>query len=434
MFDANGRHEDHDTEANVATETDWKRAHEELKRLARKQCGLDLEIGRGLLRALRSSAHLKLGFGSFVEYGGRLLGCSPRMVNERLRVAEALEALPAIAAELEEGKLAWSAVRELTRVANPRTEQDWLRAASGRTLREVERCVAGRKSGDRPEDPADPALQKHVLHFEVSAETLATFRGAMGIVRRESSEPLDDDAAILLVARCAFGGPQDEGRASYQVLLHDCPSCARGEQEANGERIEVNDDTIEMARCDGQLLDGQNLTHVGTTRPKRATQTIPPAVRRAVLRRDSRCCRVPGCRHTRYVDVHHLDPRAEGGGHEPENLVTLCGAHHRALHRGEILASGPATRAVFRHADGTQYGGEVNPKAAETSSKLLFALRHLGFGESESKRALEAVATHVGQGEPLEKLIPRALAILVKPAAICQAQRSPALPRSAPHE
>jgi len=246
--------------------------------------------------------------------------------------------LPAMAAELEEGKLAWSAVRELTRVATSRTEQDWLRAASGRTLREVERFVAGRKSGDRPEDPADPALRKHVLHFEVSAETLATFRGAMGIVRRESSEPLDDDAAILLVARCAFGGPQDEGRASHQVLLHACSSRDRGEQEANGERIEVNEGTIEMARCDGQMIDEPSSTHVGTTHPKRATQTTPPAVRRAVLRRDSRCCRVPGCRHTRYVDVHHLDPRAEGGGHEPENLITLCGAHHRALHRGEILA------------------------------------------------------------------------------------------------
>jgi len=319
-------------------------------------------------------------------------------------------------------------VRELTRVANPRTEQEWLRAASGRTLREVERCVAGRKPGDRPEDPADPALQKHVLHVELSAETIATYRDAMAKVRREASEKLDDDAAFLLVARCALGGPTDDRRASYQVLLQVCPSCSRGEQEANGERIEVNDETIEMARCDAQLLDEQ--THVGAKRPKRATQTIPPAIRRGVLRRDSHCCRVPGCRHTRYVDVHHLVPRAEGGGHEPENLVTLCGAHHRALHRGEITASGTATSAVFRHADGTQYGGEVNPSATETSSKLLFALRHLGFGESESRRALEAVATHVGQGEPLEKLIPRALAILVKPTAICKPpQRSPALPR-----
>jgi len=112
----------------------------------------------------------------------------------------------------------------------------------------------------------------------------------------------------------------------------------------------------------------------------------------------------------------------------PRNLVTVCGAHHRALHRGEIIASGTATSAVFRHADGTPYGGDVNPSAAETSSKLLFALRHLGFGESESRRALEAVATHVGAGEPLEKLVPRALAILVKPAAISKPQRPSALP------
>jgi len=200
------------------------------------------------------------------------------MVNERVRVAEALETLPVLTTALEQGKLSWSAVRELTRVANPRTEQEWLRAASGRTLREVERCVAGRKPGDRPEDPADPALRRHVLQVELSAETLATYRDAMAKVRREASEKLDDDAAFLLLARCALGGPTDEGRASYQVLLQVCPTCSRGEHEANGERIEVNDETIEMARCDAQMIDEQNLTHVGTTRPKRATQTIPPAI------------------------------------------------------------------------------------------------------------------------------------------------------------
>jgi len=80
----------------------------------------------------------------------------------------------------------------------------------------------------------------------------------MAKIRRDASEKLDVDAAFLLMARCALGGPTDDGRASYQVLLHECSSCSRGEQEANGERIEVNDETIEMARCDAQLLDEQN--------------------------------------------------------------------------------------------------------------------------------------------------------------------------------
>jgi hypothetical protein len=62
-------------------------------------------------------------------------------------------------------------------------------------------------------------------------------------------------------------------------------------------------------------------THVG---PTRATKTIPPRVRRMVQSRDHHACVVPGCRSCVFVDVHHLDPRAEGGSHDPDNLVTLC--------------------------------------------------------------------------------------------------------------
>ena len=63
----------------------------------------------------------------------------------------------------------------------------------------------------------------------------------------------------------------------------------------------------------------------------RATQTIPPAVRRQVMRRDRKRCVVPGCTNHRFVDVHHLDPRSEGGGHDPDRLAVLCGSHHRAV-------------------------------------------------------------------------------------------------------
>ncbi|MEO8183807.1 MAG: hypothetical protein ABI895_33705, partial [Deltaproteobacteria bacterium] len=46
--------------------------------------------------------------------------------------------------------------------------------------------------------------------------------------------------------------------------------------------------------------------------PPRAQQTIPPALRRAVLLRDRRRCQVPGCTNTRWLDVHHLELRSEG--------------------------------------------------------------------------------------------------------------------------
>src|SRR5690348_18408592 len=94
----------------------WQRAHEELVRLAETRAGLDYEEGRWLLRAQRAGAHARLGYGSFREYVERLFGYSARLVQEKLRVAEALEGLPLLSSELEHGRLSFSAVRKLSRV------------------------------------------------------------------------------------------------------------------------------------------------------------------------------------------------------------------------------------------------------------------------------------------------------------------------------
>jgi hypothetical protein len=50
----------------------------------------------------------------FPQYVERLFGYKPRSSQEKLRVAEALEALPALAQALSTGELNGSAVRELT--------------------------------------------------------------------------------------------------------------------------------------------------------------------------------------------------------------------------------------------------------------------------------------------------------------------------------
>jgi 5-methylcytosine-specific restriction endonuclease McrA len=324
-------------------------------------------------------------------------------------VAEALEGLPELSRALGEGALSWSSARELTRVAAPETERSWLEAAQGRTVREVEKLVSGHRMGDLPNDQRDEGAVRHVLRFDVSGEVMATFREAMTQLRREAGESLDDDAALLLMARQILAGPgeaqHEDGRASYQVAVTVCEMCRRASQVGGGEAVEIPAPVLEMARCDAQVLPD---THVGGE-SSRATQTVPPAKRRAVLRRDQHRCRVPGCHHAAFVDVHHIETREDGGGHELENLLTLCGAHHRASHRGNLIIEGSSDQLHFLHADGTAYGGRVSADAAEIQSKAFLALRAFGFGEREARRALVEATTHVGPDDDLDLIIRAAL-------------------------
>ena len=312
---------------------DWITAHETLTRLAKRRAALDADEGGALLAAARARVHEHLGYGSFAEYVERLLGYSPRTTEEKLRTAQALEHLPELAHALREGAVSWSVVRELSRVATPETERAWLEAAAGKRARQVEQLVSGRIPGDRPTDPARPEARRHVLRFEVSAETFATFREAVAHLRRQRQAPLDDDALLLLLAREILQGPMDTGRASYQVAVSTCDQCGRDFQQAAGSLVELEPEVVEMANCDAQRLPSARAgAHMGGA--ERATQDIPPAVRRRVLRRDHGRCVVPGCTHGTFLDVHHLRRRSEGGTHHEDNLVTLCSAHHRALHRG----------------------------------------------------------------------------------------------------
>ena len=221
--------------------------------------------------------------------------------------------------------------------------------------------MAVRRPGDRPEGRPDPSLVKHRLRFEVRAETMALFRELEAAVRADLGGEVDDDMLLYEIARRALGGPGDEGRASYQIAVTRCDACGLASIDAAGQSHPVDEPVAEMAACDAQLVGqvdgpGPSRPHVGasrSTRPhvgassaspalpppatpeapeapkpmakERATQTIPPATRRQVMRRDRRRCVAPGCANHRFLDVHHLDPLSEGGRHDPERMAVLCG-------------------------------------------------------------------------------------------------------------
>jgi hypothetical protein len=79
----------------------------------------------------------------------------------------------------------------------------------------------------------------------------------------------------------------------------------------------------------------------------------------------------------------------KGGRHEASNLLTLCGAHHRATHRGERLIDREYEASfTFQHADGGAYGNPSTPRLIDVHARVFSTLRHLGFHEGEVKTVL----------------------------------------------
>jgi hypothetical protein len=394
--------------------SEWTQVHDQILHLAIDRARHERDLCRWLLAAERLAVPTRAGHASLREYADRMLGLTGRETEERLRVARALAALPDLDAALAAGTLSWSAVRELTRIATPTTERAWLDWAKGRRAQQIEAAVAAHHPGDTPRDRPDPAIVKHRLRFDVRAETLALFRDLQARVRADLGTHADDDTLLYEIARRALGGPADEGRASYQVAITRCPSCTSATIDAGGGAHPVDATVADMAACDSQLVPIES-PHVGATpaaapRAARATQTIPPATRRLVLRRDHKRCIVPGCTNYRYLDVHHLDPRAEGGTHAPDRLAALCGAHHRAVHLGHLVIGGTGTAGfTFHLTDGTPYGAAPpSARNLDISQQALAMLEHLGFKPTRARELL-AAGLAAGAAADLESLVRAAL-------------------------
>lgn len=63
----------------------------------------------------------------------------------------------------------------------------------------------------------------------------------------------------------------------------------------------------------------------------RKQRTIPPSMKKALVRRDQ-TCRYPGCCTSVFLEGHHCEHWALGGETTIGNLLLLCGYHHRFVH------------------------------------------------------------------------------------------------------
>lgn len=116
------------------------------------ECG-ERELAFYLLDLKRRKFYIDRDCVSFAEFIRKRTGLRPKKARELVRVAAALEHLPASDDAFSRGEIYWSAVRSYTSIANPDTDLSWVRYAKTHTVAEVERRVASMKKGESPWRP-----------------------------------------------------------------------------------------------------------------------------------------------------------------------------------------------------------------------------------------------------------------------------------------
>ena len=205
------------------------------------------------------------GCTSCAEWLGWRTGLAPGAAREHVRVARALADLPRLSDAMRRGKVSYSKMRAVTRVATPETEDDLLNVALSGTAAHVEKIVRAWRRVDRLAEQAEDRRRHETrsLRTWVDEDGMVVVRGRLspevGAVLRRALEAACDQArgadataadadgeaargaetapgaeaetpslaqqqadALGVIAECALSGGLDRGTAGdrYQVVVH----------------------------------------------------------------------------------------------------------------------------------------------------------------------------------------------------------------------
>jgi len=322
---------------------------------------------RVLLALHVSQLYSKLGFSSVCQYAAKVFNYEHTLTFECLRVARALTELPKSVAAFREGKIRWSALVEITRVATWETEEAWIQFAQDHSLKRLKAEVkhAREKGADKPREKGVglPALNTH-LHFEVSPVEHDMVSKAMKKAAAELSESLggetvDTKQVLVFWAKRQLATHPDgtvEGRSEredsmYNILYHVCPECRTASLPAPDGRVEIPREVVERVEAEAHKVTlhpeeerkPESARADSERRDERKQDKDPPnnrALVRKVLLRDGCVCANPYCRRRLELQAHHIVFRREGGSTAPWNEVALCPICHSLVHMGYLQVEG----------------------------------------------------------------------------------------------
>lgn len=309
------------------------------------------------------------------EFVLRLDGRRPAWeARELLAMAECLRAMPILRGLLQTEQVSFAQARAIVREtrtvdAAGRARVDELVGRRARPLADAEPERLIDEVADLVSDlRADLALARedrafarralHIqpnldggarFHGEVDTDAMASLVGAVeAAAARPTASEEDPDLRArqrmdALVAVCdtyldgGSAGVRPRPRLIASVQVNDLVGMglsagARVLAELVGSPQPLSPVTTAALACDAEvvtvLFRGADPIAVSDAR-----KAIPDKVRTAVIARDGGC-RFPGCgAPAAWSEVHHIDGRGPGSGHDPPRLVLLCRRCHRRVHR-----------------------------------------------------------------------------------------------------
>jgi hypothetical protein len=273
-----------------------------------------------------------------------------REASQWVRVARALEHLPAIAEAYADGRLCWAKLVALSSFATPEEDARLADIAERDNYPTIEHMAKRRVRFSR--EKTEELLSRRYVRWrkdeDGSLRLNARFTADDGALVQAAIERVTDEipyepgqlvgsyekrAADAFTQICSTSLAADADISKATILVHvgaDELNHINGSAELD-DGTPIPSETARRLACDARvqmIVDGIDGAPIGVGR---VTRSIPPWLARQLKRRDHGC-RFADCGRTRGLHAHHVIHWAHGGRTDMDNLVMLCPRHHRKVH------------------------------------------------------------------------------------------------------
>mgnify|MGYP001942033987 FL=1 len=360
-----------------------------------------------LLSAIQTFDELALaiecGSSTTAQFLMRRLGVSSSTAHEYVSVAHRLRPFRYLHKHFSEGALSYSVVRLLLKYIAPENERELVDLALGMGYHELECALAGKKPQDgEGEDSPQYYLSLHkrdngdiAFHGNMNAADGAGFIAALKIGEiaycnlDEVLENLDPevngeiDIALERAEEVEENRPARKTVSGYGLpigrmllralmgIVHMARTTPRNTLTTPGAHVNI------LATPDGR---GYMPNNVGAPSKAIASLLANADIRLSTVNSDGLIlntgrkqrlatngqvnallamwggqCAAPGCTHTRFIEIHHIEDWATGGLTDLENLLPLCSACHSLVTEGYLQTLKEHSDIHFVYGDGTRF-------------------------------------------------------------------------------